>query len=92
MSPIARAASPPATPMVETFTESVRRRFRDRQLTCPTCGQVTGSSLRALGEATGVPFNNLARFLKGGDMVGRNLDRVVAYLDTNESTHNPAHP
>ncbi len=29
---------------------------------------------------TGVPFTVLARFLKGGDMTGRNLDLVEAFL------------
>ena len=71
----------------ETLTASLRRRLRESQPTCPTCGQPTGTSLRALGESVGVPFTVLARFLKGGDMMGRNLDLVAAYLAAA-----PSHP
>lgn len=66
----------------ETFTESVRRRLREAHPVCPTCGQATGQSLRALSGVTGVSFTVLGRFLKGGDMTGRNLDKIVAWLDT----------
>lgn len=64
----------------ETLTESIRRRLRETTATCPACGQSTGQSLRALGEATGVPFTGLSRFLKGGDMTGRNLDKIDVWL------------
>jgi hypothetical protein len=67
--------------MPESLTESLRRRLRDHNPACPTCGQPTGSSLRALGEQVGVPFTVLARFLKGGDATGRTLDKIAAYLD-----------
>jgi len=66
--------------MPETLTDSIRRRLREHAGTCPTCGQPNGMSLRKLGDATGVPFTVLARFLKGGDMMGRNLDLVDHWL------------
>jgi hypothetical protein len=67
-------------PSSETLTGSLRRRLRETNPACPTCGQPTGQSLRALGEATGVPFTVLGRFLKGADMTGRNLDKIDAFL------------
>lgn len=37
--------------------------------------------MRSLADAVGLPHTVVWRFLKGGDMTGRNLDKVAAYLD-----------
>lgn len=69
------------TPDPETMTESLRRRLRER-IECPTCLQpMPGDSMRSLADSLGLPHTVVWRFLRGGDMTGRNLDKVAAYLE-----------
>lgn len=64
----------------ESMTDALRRRLLEG-IACPTCHQpLPGESTRKLADAMGMTHTGLWRFLKGGDMTGRNLDKVDAYL------------
>jgi hypothetical protein len=65
----------------ESLTDGIRRRVRERIGACPTCGAAT-SGTRPVATAIGVPNTVLWRFLKGGDMTGRNLDKLAAWLES----------
>jgi hypothetical protein len=66
----------------ETMTAWLRRRLAARSGVCPTCHQPTKEGgVRALAAEIGLPPTVVWRFLKGNDMTGRNLDKVVAWLD-----------
>jgi hypothetical protein len=68
--------------MNESFTDSVRRRIRERSGECPTCHQPTREgSIRGIADVIGMSHTTLWRFLRGGDITGRNLDKVIAWLE-----------
>ena len=70
----------------ETFTAGLRRRLEADRWRCPTCHQPTGGGgVRGLAELIGVNHATLWRFLRGGDMTGRNIDLVVAFLDRRDA-------
>ena len=52
-------------------TEQIRRRVLTRKAT----------SLRLLAAEIGISFVVLGRFLNGGDVSTKNLDRIVAWLE-----------
>lgn len=67
--------------MSETLTESLRRRLNER-VACPTCHQpLPGKNVRDMAAEIGLPHTVLWRFLRGGDMQGRNLDIIAGYLE-----------
>ena len=69
----------------ETFTAGLRRRLEADTWRCPTCHHPTSENgVRGLAERVGVPHTVLWRFLRGGDMTGRNIDLVVAFLEREE--------
>jgi hypothetical protein len=68
--------------MSESFTDSVRRRIREQSGECPTCHQPTSDGgIRRVADAIGISHTSLWRFLRGGDITGRNLDKMIAWLD-----------
>ena len=65
----------------ETFTEGLRRRLGEFSA-CPTCHRpINDGGTRKLAEQVGVNHTTLWRFLRGGDMNGRGIDKVVSFLD-----------
>ena len=69
------------TTRAETLTEGMRRRLLEF-CECPTCHRpINDGGLRALADQIGIVHTVLWRFMRGGDMTGRNLDKVAAFLD-----------
>ena len=71
--------------MAETFTDSLRRRVRERSGECPTCHQPTqDGGIRAVSDAIGMAHTTLWRFLRGHQITSDQLDKIVAWLDAEE--------
>jgi hypothetical protein len=67
--------------MVETFTDSLRRRLLEASQFCPTCEQPMGKGgLRAFSEKIGIGPTVLWHFLKGDAPSAATIDAIVAFL------------
>ncbi len=65
-----------------TPTERLRALVRDRMTSqCAACGEVKRMSLRDAARQSGVPFNTLGRFVRGGTIVSDTFDRLTAWVE-----------
>lgn len=64
-----------------TFTDDLRERTRRRLGICPTCGQPTSPHYKETADSIGMSTSILWRFLRGHDLTGRNIDKIVTWLE-----------